>query len=176
MKKLLGLLSLIGLLAATLAACGGAKDYNNADVAFAQQMIPHHEQAVEMADAALKTSKTAEVRSLATQIKTGQDPEIKTMTKWLEDWDARMDHGDTEGMDHSEGMMSDAEMKSLTSTTGDEFDTTWLTLMVKHHEGAVSMAKTEQSDGKSTEAKKLAGQIIDAQNNEIVTMKGLLGS
>lgn len=81
MKKLLGLLAFIGLLAATLAACGGAKDYNDADVAFAQEMVPHHEQAVEMAGAALRTSKDADVRALATQIRAAQDPEIETMTK-----------------------------------------------------------------------------------------------
>ena len=175
MKKSFGLLALAGLLAATLAACGDAKTHNDADVAFAQEMIPHHEQAVEMADQALETSDDTDVRALATQIKAAQDPEIETMTTWLEDWDAAMDHADTEGMDHGGGMMTDAEMKSLATTTGDDFDTALLTLMIKHHDGAVATAETELDDGKSAEAKKLAQQIIDAQEAEITIMRGLLG-
>jgi uncharacterized protein (DUF305 family) len=70
--------------------------------------------------------------------------------------------------------MSDDEMKSLDSATGAAFDTAWLNLMIKHHEGAVAMSKTELKDGTSAKARKLARQIITSQNGEIANMKELL--
>ncbi len=177
MKKLLGLGAVLTLLLAGLGACGGSSDHNDADTAFASGMVPHHEQAVVMADQALKTSTNDVVRALATQIKNAQGPEITTMKSWLDDWDSHssMDHGDM-AMDHGEGMMSDAEMSSLDTATGAAFDTTWLTLMIKHHEGAVAMSTTELKDGSSAKAKKLARQIITAQKAEIASMKELLNS
>lgn len=180
MKKSLGLLTLTSLVVVLVTACGGAKDYNDSDIAFAQGMVPHHAQAVVMAEQALKTSQDDDIRALATQIKAAQDPEIKTMNAWLDDWDAASGHedmGDMDGMKHStEGMMTKAEMKTLETETGEAFDTAWLTLMIKHHEGAVEQSKTELKDGKNGEAKKLAQQIIDGQEAEIATMQGLLGS
>ena len=95
MKRLLTVLFASALL---LAACGGsdsagpgsttktATNFNDADVTFTQDMIPHHQQAVEMADLALMHAKSAEVVGLAKQIKAAQDPEIKTMTGWLKTW------------------------------------------------------------------------------------------
>ncbi len=176
MKKLLGLVALTGLILALLSACGGKSDHNDADISFASGMVPHHEQAVVMADQALKTSKNDVVRALATNIKAAQDPEITKMKSWLDDWDSHgsMDHGDMGSMGHGEGMMSDDEMKSLDSATGAAFDTAWLNLMIKHHEGAVAMSKTELKDGTSAKAKKLARQIITSQNGEIANMKELL--
>lgn len=180
MKKLLGLLALVGLLTALLTACGGSSDHNDADVTFAQQMVPHHEQAVEMADAALKGSKNQNVLSLAKQIKAAQDPEITMMNQWLKDWDEQTSgHGGMGGMDADDsgmGMMTDEEMTSLDDATGQEFDTSWLTLMIKHHEGAIAMARTEGKDGSNAEAMKLATAIISGQQSEITTMKGLLRS
>lgn len=174
MKKSLGLLTLTSLVVVLVTACGGTKDYNDADIAFAQGMVPHHAQAVVMAEQALKTSQDDDVRALATQIKAAQDPEIKTMNAWLDDWDAGMDHDGMGGMDHGKGMMTAAEMKTLGTETGEAFDIAWLTLMIKHHEGAVAQSKTELKDGQSDEAMKLAQQIIDGQNAEIATMKELL--
>jgi len=175
MKKILGALVISVLTATLLAACGGETDHNDADIAFTQGMIPHHAQAVVMADQALKTSRNADVRALATQVKSAQDPEIETMKTWLDDWGA--DASGHDGMDHGgegDGMMTDAEMKALDGASGRSFDAVWLTLMIKHHEGAVAMSETELKDGKSSKATKLARQIIDAQRAEITTMKGLL--
>jgi uncharacterized protein (DUF305 family) len=163
-----------------LAACGGSDsegsgstdsttEFNDADVAFAQGMIPHHEQAVEMADLALESAESDEVTSLAEEIKAAQDPEIETMQGWLDDWD-RPDSGGERMI----GMMSDQEMADLGAASGAEFDQMFLDMMIEHHTGAISMAETEQADGENADAKALAGQIIDAQEAEITEMESLL--
>ncbi len=154
---------------------------NAADVAFAQGMIPHHQQAIEMARLVPERAQSEAVRNLARQIEAAQGPEIETLTGWLRDWGMApggMDHG---GMDHGRmdhggmgGMMSDAEMKQLDQARGAEFDRQFLSLMIKHHEGAVAMAQTELGSGQFPAAKQLAKQIIDAQQAEIDTMRGLL--
>lgn len=184
--------TLVALAAASLAACSssddsaGSGDFNDADVTFAQEMIPHHRQATEMAEMAASRTKNAEVLDLAKRITAAQDPEIETMSGWLKDWgkdvpadDAGM--GDMAGMDHSsggsmQGMMTDAQMSDLEASSGSQFDELFLTMMVEHHEGAVEMAKTEQADGKNTEAVALAKAIETAQTAEISEMNGLLGS
>lgn len=157
-----------------------AGPHNQADVTFATDMIPHHSQAVEMADMALKQATSSEVRSLATQIKQAQDPEIQTMSGWLTGWgemvpSATMSMG---GMDHSmgsgTGMMSDADMNALGAASGAAFDRMWVSMMVEHHTGAVEMAKAELTDGQNSDAKSLAQSIVTSQTAEIATLKQLL--
>ncbi|WP_252975521.1 DUF305 domain-containing protein [Janibacter melonis] len=157
---------------------GSASSGQEGDVMFAQMMIPHHQQAVEMADLALDDSSgaSAKVQALAKDIKAAQGPEIKTMQGWLEQWGAEpasegMERG---GMDHGDGMMSESEMTDLESATGAKFDQMWLTMMIKHHQGAVTMAKDVQSTTSNNEVKTMAADIIKAQNSEITTMKDLL--
>jgi len=173
MSRLLTLLAVLPLL--VLAACGGSGDHNDADIEFAQGMIPHHEQAIEMADFVPAAGASPDVTRLAAQIKAAQAPEIKQMRGWLKDWDENSDDMDDMGdMDMGDGMMSDGDMDALGSSTGATFDRLWLTGMIKHHEGAVTMAKAELEDGKSAQAKALARKIIEDQEAEITTMKGLL--
>lgn len=162
---------------ALLAGCGDNGDEaNQADIAFAQEMIPHHEQAIEMAQLAPSRAEKQEVRELAEQIEAAQDPEIKTMTGWLKEWDAEssgMDHGDMGG--DMPGMMTDTDMAELEKAKGAAFDRMFLEMMIKHHEGAIEMSETELKDGKHAAAKALAQEIIDAQQAEIDTMNDLLG-
>ncbi|UPZ26731.1 DUF305 domain-containing protein [Streptomyces sp. LRE541] len=152
--------------------------HNAADVAFAQGMIPHHRQAVEMADLAEGRARSAEVKKLAADIDRAQRPEIRTLSGWLTSWgeDVPAEGG---GMDHSThdmgAMMTDEEMTVLENASGKAFDTAFLKMMIKHHEGAVTMAKTEQTDGTSASAVKLAGRIVTAQSTEIDRMNKLLG-
>lgn len=151
-------------------------EQNDADVDFATGMIPHHQQAVEMADMALKQATTPEVRELAAKIKAAQDPEIETMSGWLKAWGKPVPTG-MSGMGHDMsmgGMMTDKEMTDLSKASGPAFDRMWLTMMVKHHQGAVKMAKAEVQAGQNAEAKKLAQEIITAQNEEIAEMTALL--
>ncbi|GAA1586491.1 DUF305 domain-containing protein [Kribbella hippodromi] len=149
--------------------------FNAADAAFATQMIPHHQQAVEMADQALRKATTADVKKLATAIKAAQAPEIEQLTGWLGTWGQPVP---TPGM-HSghamTGMMSEQEMQDLSRASGSMFDRMWTEMMIKHHQGAITMAKTEQTAGKDTAAIALAKKIQSAQTTEITTMQRLLG-
>jgi uncharacterized protein (DUF305 family) len=204
MKRLFGVIALALVAALTLAGCGGStasssgsssssSEFNDADVTFAQSMIPHHQQAVQMSEMARMHASTTEVKQLADNIEAAQGPEIDTMTGWLKAWgedvpsDSSSDMGGMGGMDGSDpsmggepggvpGMMSDADMKALDAATGAEFDRMFLTLMSEHHEGAIAMAKTEQSNGKNPDAIALAKKIEAAQAAEIAQMKDMLKS
>lgn len=175
MRKMLTLLALLPLL--LLAACGGGNDHDDADVTFAQQMIPHHQQAVLMAQLAPDAGASADVTRLAAEIAGAQQPEITEMRGWLKDWGVTemsqdMDHGDM-AMGAGDGMASDADLAKLQTLRGAEFDALFLQLMTAHHEGAVTMARTEVADGKDDRATKLAREIIATQEKEIATMKDL---
>ena len=159
------------------AATAGA-EFNDADVEFAQSMIAHHEQAIEMAEIAEDPARQAgaEVVALAGRIKAAQDPEIELMTGWLEAWGqpVQMDTSDGHDMSEMTGMMSAEDMDALGTETGAEFDDMWLTMMVEHHEGAIDMATAIQADGASPDVKNLAGQIVAAQQAEVDEMNQLL--
>ncbi|MEU0131760.1 DUF305 domain-containing protein [Streptomyces sp. NPDC006289] len=162
---------------ATASAAASQGEHNAADVAFAKGMIPHHRQAVEMAGLAPGRAESAEVKALAAEIKEAQDPEIKTLSGWLTAWGQEVPaEGD---MDHSMhgtgGMMTAEDMDSLEMASGTAFDTAFLEMMVKHHEGAVEMAKTEKADGSFPDAKMMADAIITSQTAEITRMNSLLG-
>ncbi|TXH45269.1 MAG: DUF305 domain-containing protein [Actinobacteria bacterium] len=171
--------------AASAAALGSA-----ADVSFAQLMIVHHEQAVEMADMALdpKYGASAQVQTLAQQIKGAQDPEIAQMQGWLTAWGAPSTMasastdaaGDMAGMDmggvSQDGMMTDAQMAALAATTGQAFDQMWLQMMISHHEGAIAMAQDVTATTMDPQVKSLAANIISSQQAEIDTMQGMLAA
>jgi uncharacterized protein (DUF305 family) len=146
--------------------------FNDADVAFATGMIPHHQQAVEMSAMVPTRSTNPEVIKLAADISAAQGPEIETMKGFLTQWNKSLDSGheghDTGGM---QGMVDGATMTRLESLKGNDFDTLWLTSMIGHHEGAIGMADSELAAGVSADAKKLAGQIVTVQKAEIVQMK-----
>ena len=157
-------------------------DFNDADVLFAQGMIPHHEQAVEMAALALDPAAgaSAEIQALATQIQGAQDPEIELMTGWLQEWGQPMDMPGTEGMDDTagmegmDGMMSAEDMAGLATLTDAEFDTAWAERMTAHHEGAITQAQAVRAAGSNADVLVLADEIITAQQAEIDEMKALL--
>jgi uncharacterized protein (DUF305 family) len=154
--------------------------HNDADITFVTDMLPHHTQAVEMADMALSRDTNAQVKALAVQIKGAQAPEISQMGGWLVGWGKKVpstsDMGGHDMGGGGGGMMSASEMTSLDATSGSAFATRWLTDMVMHHEGAVAMAKTELAEGQSTDAKALATRIIASQSTEIDTMTKLSAS
>ena len=162
---------------ASASAPSTATAHNAADVAFATDMIPHHSQAVEMADMALTKATNADVKSLATKIKAAQDPEIITMTGWLKGWSepvpaasmSMSGMGEASGM----GMMSDAEMATLDKATGVEFDRMWVKMMITHHQGAIDMSKTELAGGQDSGAKALAQSIVTSQTAQISQLQAL---
>ena len=156
---------------------------SDADVTFAQLMISHHEQAVQMADMALQQSTSAEVTDLATQIKAAQDPEIGQMRGWLQQWGAPEQMDGMDGMDHGDmdmggqsagGMMSDEDMGALGDASGADFDRMWLTMMIAHHEGAIKMAEQVKAESTNPDVIALADAIVAGQKKEIDTMQQLL--
>ncbi|MDF1479718.1 DUF305 domain-containing protein [Leifsonia sp. H3M29-4] len=152
-------------------------DVNFADQTFVTMMIPHHEQAVEMADLVLgKDGIDERVSDLAQQIKDAQGPEIETMKSWLSALDTPYDSSETGGMNHGGGMMSDDDMAALESATGVEASRLFLEQMILHHQGAIDMAQTELITGQNADALALAQTIIDAQAAEIATMQNILGT
>ncbi|MFE7469279.1 DUF305 domain-containing protein [Streptomyces sp. NPDC057499] len=168
---------------AKASAPAAAGTFNDADVEFAQQMIPHHQQAIEMAKLADGRAADAEIKKLATAIESAQDPEINTMKGWLTSWgkplpDSTM--GDMPGMDHGSdgagmpGMMSDKDMAELKAAKGKDFDKKFAQLMIGHHEGAVTMAEDEQKQGRNADAKKLAEAVVTAQTAEIEQMNKII--
>jgi uncharacterized protein (DUF305 family) len=171
--------------------------FNDEDVAFATNMIPHHQQAVEMAALVPDRSTNPAVIKLATDISAAQGPEIETMKVFLVQWkegsdtnpespetpvspenpDSPDSHGGHGGMDAMEmqGMIDAAAIARLASLKGAEFDQLWLQSMISHHEGAIEMANAEIAGGTNVDAKKLAQQIVAAQQGEISQMKQMLG-
>lgn len=174
MKRILRILIALPLL--VLAACGGSYDHNDADVTFVQQMIPHHRQAIMMANLVPGAGASPDVTALAARIKAAQAPEITQMSGWLDDWDENgKSHGEMGGMDSGDGMMSGTDMRALGSASGAQFDRLWLTGMIAHHKGAVTMARKVLKDGKSSDVTALARNIVTSQTAEITIMKRLLG-
>nr|WP_024126988.1 DUF305 domain-containing protein [Streptomyces sp. F8]AHE39709.1 Putative lipoprotein [Streptomyces sp. F8] len=162
---------------ASASAPAAQGQHNAADIAFAKGMIPHHRQAVQMADLAPSRAESAEVKKLADEIKKAQDPEIKTLSGWLTSWGEQVPaEGATGHSAHGmAGMMTPEEMDNLKKASGKAFDTAFMQLMIKHHEGAVAMAKTEKADGSFPDAKTMADAIITSQTAEITRMNDLLG-
>lgn len=166
--------------AAEAAAGESASNFNDADVTFAQNMIPHHVQAVEMAVVALDDARGASpvVKDLAQRIQGAQQTEVDLMSSWLKAW-GKEEMPEMDGMDHSsmdgmEGMMTAEEMESLATSSGADFDKSWLEMMVAHHEGALTMAKKVEAEGANPEVKELAKKIVAAQEAEIAEMNGVL--
>lgn len=172
--------------ALVLSACGGdespaaaPEEHNAQDVSFAQGMIPHHQQALQMAELAAGRASSDQVKDLAARIEKAQDPEIRKMTGWLRTWGEDVPSA-APGMDHSghsgmAGMMDQEDMDKLSKASGKAFDTLFLTLMVEHHEGAVEMAEDEEAKGRYRPATELADDVVSAQTAEIEEMNKLLG-
>jgi len=167
------------------AAASQSADHNAADVAFAQGMLPHHRQAVDMAAMVPSRTTNADVRMMATHISWDQQAEILTMTGMLAQWGEPVatDHDEHGGMTMPgmvdgvmPGMVDDATMTQLKSLSGPAFDELWLTSMIDHHQGAVTMAHTEIADGQNPDARKLAEMIISAQQREIAQMNNLVSA
>ncbi|MEU2434420.1 DUF305 domain-containing protein [Streptomyces sp. NPDC007861] len=162
--------------ATTATSAAGA--FNDADVAFAQGMIPHHQQALEMAELADGRASDQEIKTLAGQIEKAQDPEIQTMRSWLTSWgkpeSPSVDHGASHGSGEMPGMMSDEDMDALMTAKGTDFDRKFAQTMIDHHSGAIDMAKDEQKNGRNAAAKKLADEVIKNQSAEVEQMRSIL--
>src|SRR5262245_1930865 len=164
--------------AAAPTTSAAAEAHNDADVMFAQHMIPHHQQAIEMSDMLLgKQGIDPRVVELANQIKAAQGPEIQQMQGWLTQWGTpSMPPSSGHDMPEMEGMMSRAHRTALQNAQGAEASKLFLTQMIAHHEGAITMAQKEIKDGQYPPAVELAHAIVTAQQQEIETMTGILAT
>ena len=155
-----------------------ASAHDDQDVMFAQMMLPHHKQAVEMSDMLLAKGSGVDtgVTDLAKQIKAEQSPEINQLTSWLKGWDEPTE-SEHSGMGHSmSGMMSDSDMNDLDQASAEDAAKLYLEQMVQHHKGAVDMAKTEVDKGKNTDAVAMAKSIVSSQTEQITQMQDMLAS
>ncbi len=200
MMKRLCTLMVISTLVLAVAGCGNDSDeatsetqtaangdeFNDADVAFASDMIQHHAQALQLVDMTTGRDLDPEVLQLAEDGRAAQVPEIEQMAAWLTSWDQPIpatvrDHANAHGegdveMDDTPGMMSEDDMSQLEAAQGPEFEDLWLEMMIEHHAVAVDMAQTEQSEGVFQPAIDLADSIETSQEKEIDQMERLLGS
>ena len=184
-----------------LTACGGSSDrhgapsstdqsseqanHNSDDIAFARNMIPHHQQAVQMAQVVPTNTTNPRVIGLANQIITTEAPGIQAFRTFLMQWQDVGGH-DTQGKDSTGrdaggqgipmvGMVDQRTTDKLQSLTGPEFDRLWLTSMIDHHRGAIAMAQDEVAHGRNADVIYLARSIIATQQPEIDQMKQMLG-
>jgi uncharacterized protein (DUF305 family) len=196
-RRLILLCALLAAVALTAAACSSSgsrsgsststpTDHNQADVTFAREMIPHHQQAIEMAQLAESRAGSPRVRELATKIEAAQGPEIERLTSWLKSWGVAVATGSMPMGDHGAhgtapggassdaGMMSPNDIATLRPLSGNGFDEAFLNIMIKHHEGAIAMANTESAVGQYAPAITMARAIASSQQSEVDQMKALL--
>jgi len=150
-----------------------SSDFDAADVMFAQMMIPHHEQAVEMSTFAVDRASDPAITRLAATIKAAQEPEINQMTTWLQAADAPItnDH-----MGHGmPGLLTDQQMLDLEGATGSAFDQMFAMYMIVHHEGAIEMAQ-QVVESANSDVASLAKSIIAEQTVEIEELKAFLAN
>ena len=170
-----GVIAIVGLSAVgAVAWMNRADPHNERDVAFASNMVPHHEGAVDMADTLLaKEGIPADVQALAKRIKEAQQPEIDQMNGWLKSWGVQSMAGHGGHTMMISGMMSDADMKAFEQAQGTEAARLFLEGMIMHHKGAIEMAQVEVDGGQFAESVALARTIIAQQTREISEMDAL---
>ncbi|TWD81246.1 uncharacterized protein (DUF305 family) [Kribbella amoyensis] len=147
------------------------------DVSFLADMMVHHSQALVMAERARTAAVAPRVKSLAERIRVGQKPEIEAMRQLLTErgqTPPSLEH--VEHMDHSAmpGMATPAQLAALGQARGKTFDTMFLSLMIKHHEGAITMSGKQQENGADLRVGELARDVGVTQAKEIATMRRLL--
>ncbi|MDG9718308.1 DUF305 domain-containing protein [Streptomyces sp. DH24] len=158
------------------AAQKGDDSPNSADVEYARMMIQHHTQALEMTELVPKRAESTKTKKLAERIFAAQGPEIDAMRGWLKT------HGEKEqpqghgGHDHATmpGMASATQLKNLRAAEGKAFDQLFLTLMITHHEGAVTMATDVKAQGNNVQIEEMADDVIAQQTSEITRMRELM--
>lgn len=162
---------------------------NDADYGYAGMMIVHHRQAIEMSDLAEQHAVAKNVRGIAARIADAQGPEIDMMNRWLEEHGKPTvapapeqgehgEHGGHGAPDHGDmpGMATEAQMSELAKARGEQFDRLFLHMMIKHHEGALTMARDLQLKGMDIRVQEWADEVIATQSAEIGKMRAMLGA
>ena len=145
--------------------------YSGADIMFLQMMIPHHQQAIDISQLALKKSHNSELKALAEKISSDQAKEILQMKAWLRDANASEDPGHS--MHGMGGMLTETELSKLTAASGNEFDLLWLKGMIGHHDGAIHMSSMI-TDAQNSEIKSFGEKVVSDQSAQIDQMNHIL--
>lgn len=133
--------------------------------AFLDQMVPHHEAAIAMAQLALQKAQHPEIRALARDIASSQEAEIRRMKAWHRRWFGSPLQPDTTGV------IMGTDMSPLEAASGDDFDRAFLAMMIPHHASAVVMADSVTRGGPRRQVGQLADEISSAQAKEIGRMQ-----
>ncbi len=145
---------------------------NSADIAYARMMIEHHAQALAMTELVPDRAESSKLGKLAERIAAAQGPEIESMRAWLSE------HGEDEkgdGHTHASmpGMATEAQLKKLRAAKGEAFDELFLTLMITHHEGAITMATDVKGQGNNIRIEEMADEVVAQQTSEITRMRDM---
>ena len=169
--------------------CAPARGPNPADVAFATTMVPHHEMGITLDELAVAGAADVRVRRVAFEMNSYQGPELDQLRKWARTWGGATSPGTgttadamsrpmtappADPMTGPMGMPGLGQLDRLRAATGPAFDTLFLTLMIAHHEGAVSMAQHEHAAGSDRRAVAMAGRIATVQERQLAAMRSLL--
>ncbi|ANN14552.1 DUF305 domain-containing protein [Amycolatopsis orientalis] len=170
-------MALLGLLVWVLAGCStatgaapapqGTPGASQADITFSQQMVPHHQQSIQVANLASERSASEFVKAIAAKIIKAESAEVQTMTGWLQSWNAAALPAAGHAGHSMPGMITSGQVAGLENLTGAEFDRAWLPLMAEHLRNGVTMAKTVLSSGEHAETKALAQEIVENQTAAI---------
>ncbi|MEU8179574.1 DUF305 domain-containing protein [Micromonospora sp. NPDC049044] len=166
-----------GEVAATRAAHevrdAGPAPHNSLDVWFVRMMIPHHAQALEMAQLAGDRAADPDIRALAERMRASQEPEIGMMRGWLQ---TRGLPAEVAGHDHGtmRGMQSPEAMRQLAASRGAAFDRLFVRMMTEHHQGAIEMATNLLTVGSDLTLNEFATSVATEQTVEIDRMREVL--
>ncbi|MGN9758695.1 DUF305 domain-containing protein [Streptomyces sp. SD31] len=149
---------------------------NSADVAYARMMVEHHIQALAMTELAPDRAESAKVKALAERIAAAQGPEITAMKGWLKKHGKSEKADQSDGHDHASmpGMATEAQLAKLRAARGKAFDQLFLTLMITHHDGAITMATDVKGQGNNIQIEEMADEVVAQQTSEITRMRDML--
>lgn len=146
---------------------------NSADVAYARMMIAHHAQALELTELAPQRAESAQLKALAERISAAQGPEIEAMRAWLKEY-GQSEKSDAHAHARMPGMATGAQLEKLRAAKGRAFDELFLTLMITHHEGAITMATDVKGQGNNVRIEEMADDVVAQQTSEINRMRNML--
>ncbi|MEU0945250.1 DUF305 domain-containing protein [Streptomyces canus] len=146
---------------------------NSADVSYARMMIAHHSQALELTELAPQRAESAKLKALAQRISAAQGPEIEAMRAWLKEY-GQSEKSDAHAHARMPGMATEAQLEKLRAVKGKAFDKLFLSLMITHHEGAITMATDVKGQGNNVRIEEMADDVVAQQTSEINRMRNML--
>lgn len=159
----------------TETTAAGTPSFNDADSRFARQMIPLHEQALELAGLVPERSRNPEVRTLAEDVRVAREPQLEQLRVWLEEWGGQTGTDSADGAEPSTMQSpSGGEMVPLAEQTGSAFDRLWLEAMLTHLEAGVTVAETQLAEGRYRPSQRLAEELLSTHRSEIARVQAML--